>query len=381
VIQSEKPGLSFYTNMPTPYQLDFLDALKDHFVLKAIFFTKIENDRQWKLSVSGGYDVIFLKNSWLARIIHKKITSFHFSWKIINVLLKDDSRFIIVNGTYWSPNVVLSFIIGYLRRKKVFFYGEPIFESSSPVQRWVKKYILAFALRYFTHGILAIGKKAMDGYASFGYKRLLYNIPYNINTDLFKEQNIDADLFEKLKKKWKANGEIILLSSGSLTHRKGMDTLITAFLRIPDLKNVRLLIMGDGPDRSELEAMTLHTSCVTFLGFCEKEEIPAYFRLADIFVFASRYDGWGLVINEAIAGETAIIASVETGAAFDKIVPNINGLLVKAGDIEGYKTAMMELIANPERRRLLIENNKELIKELSSAYNAKIVYDICAAIK
>ena len=59
-----KPSLTFYTNIISPYQLDFFSELAKLFTLRVVFYAQSENDRSWTLSVNEtNYEVIFLKTS------------------------------------------------------------------------------------------------------------------------------------------------------------------------------------------------------------------------------------------------------------------------------------------------------------------------------
>ena len=374
-----KRKLTYYTNMPTPYQLDFIEALAVHFDLKVVFFTARESDRQWDLRKNFNSEIHYttLRNSGLVRWIQRKIVSFHFSILIFPLLFKDPADFIIINGTYWSPNVVLALLISKFRKKKVFYYGEPVFKSSSKLQSWIKKNILAFPLKNFTDATFAIGKLAIISYRELGYRKNLYNIPYNKNTELFKNSNIDISKKTQLIDAYKRSGEAIILTSGSLIERKGMDTLIKAFLLLPGYTNAKLIIMGDGPELASLKTLSKKDPRVLFVGFQDKLWIPVYFAIADIFAFASRYDGWGLVINEAVASGTAIICSDKVGAAVDLLENRRNAIILDSEDVEGFSHAMKELIENEIKRSEIVKNSKDLEPKLSSAYNAKLVYDIC----
>jgi hypothetical protein len=87
-----RPTLSFYTNMPTPYQLDFFSELSKLFSLQVTYFTEREADRQWELPVTDTtYTTRVLKNGFLARWVQRKAVSFHFSRQIIGLLRKDPS--------------------------------------------------------------------------------------------------------------------------------------------------------------------------------------------------------------------------------------------------------------------------------------------------
>jgi glycosyltransferase involved in cell wall biosynthesis len=117
------------------------------------------------------------------------------------------------------------------------------------------------------------------------------------------------------------------------------------------------------------------------LGFKEKEDVPYYYAIADIFIFASRYDGWALVINEAAAADLAIIASNKVGAAMDKIENEYNGYICDPEDVNGFYKYMMLMILDPSRRDQIIDNMRQLKETFSSGYNARLVNEICETYK
>ena len=72
-----KPSLSFYTNIPTPYQLSFFDELSKRFELKVIYFSKSENNRTWDFDFGKcGYEIRFLKNNFISKIVQGKFVDF-----------------------------------------------------------------------------------------------------------------------------------------------------------------------------------------------------------------------------------------------------------------------------------------------------------------
>ena len=372
----DKPVLYFYTNMPTPYQLDFLDALSVHFRLTVVYFSVREKDRQWQLPVSSQkYATIVLKNNVVARTMQRLVSSFHFSAGIIGVAKKSQADMVIVNGSYWSPNVWLALFIHKKRARKTAYWAEPVFAASHKVKRSIKKLLLS-AVFVNTDLLLAIGKKAIECYTGYGYTKMIYNIPYNINTSLFSPAGLDESVMAQLRRTYKSNGELIFLSSGSLVHRKGMDTLIRAFLLLPEHYNAALIIIGAGNEKDKLVALAGADRRIYFAGFQEKEMVPYWFALADVFLFASRYDGWALVINEAMAAGKAIICSYQTGAAYDSLVHRQNALLYDAEDLDGFAAGIQELASDEAMRNQLAERAYEKGIELSSQNMAKKIYDI-----
>ncbi|NJL74785.1 MAG: hypothetical protein HC892_06855 [Saprospiraceae bacterium] len=133
--------LSIYTNIPTPNQLDFFKALADNFFdLQVIYYAYREPNRYWKLHPKVvGYKVVVVKDSILVKPILKKYISFHFSWSIFRIAWNDESPIIIVGGAYNTPNTIIAAIIGKIRRKKVAFFGERLYDTKNIFHYFLKK--------------------------------------------------------------------------------------------------------------------------------------------------------------------------------------------------------------------------------------------------
>lgn len=370
-----KPGLTFYTNMPTPYQLDFFDELKLRFDLTVVYFTAKENDRIWDLRLSGdGYKTVLLENSRSFKWIQQLFPSVHYSRALTEFGDNDANQFVIVNGTYWSPNVVLAIKTAAKRRKTVAFWSEAIFPVSNKLKIFIKR-MLFKPVKDHTDFLMAIGRKAESCFREYGYANEIFNIPYNIRTDLFSGTAMDQVKLVHLQGKFGKGKDVIFLSSGSLIHRKGMDILINAFKRFPRETKAQLLIIGDGEDREILQSLIGGDSRIHLLGFQSKEDVPYFFRIADVFVFASRYDGWGLVINEAVAAGCAVISSDMVGAATDALVDGETAIICKSDDESAFHDAMNRMLDQSERSRFqrAVMDKAEVF---SSEYNAKRVYEI-----
>ena len=374
---SKKKSLSFYTNMPTPYQMDFFNSLSNLFDLKVIYFSDVERDRLWKMrSDVGKYEVIQLNDNFIARIIQRSIVSFHFDWKIRKVLKSDLSDFVIVNGTYWSPNTILSLLHSHKNRKKVFFFSEPVFTASNTFTYWTKWLLLTF-VRKCTDGLMGIGVEALESFKTYGYKKPMYNVPYSIDISCFDKENVEKQKAELFLKKYNPLNKILILSSGSLIKRKGMDILINAFKSAYNNGAAKLLIIGDGPQKAYLQNLSNDGSDIELAGFMDSKDIPYLFNMADIFAFASKYDGWALVINEAIAARLPIICSNKVGAAIDKIKDGVNGMLFDPQDTDTLCKRLATLISDKAERSRLSHNVDMIRYSISSQYNAEIVYGIC----
>jgi len=154
-----------------------------------------------------------------------------------------------------------------------------------------------------------------------------------------------------------SGGIVALLSVGALVPRKGYDVLLAALATIADLP-WRLTIAGAG-DRSPETAAKLEATIaamkldgrVTLAGAVPAEQLAALYVAADLFVLASRFEGYGMAFAEALAHGVPVIGT--RAGALPETVPAEAGILVPPDDSAALAAALRVLIGNAaERRRL-----------------------------
>ena len=138
---------------------------------------------------------------------------------------------------------------------------------------------------------------------------------------------------------------IVLLYSGRLVASKGLDLAFAALARSRLAGRAELLVAGDGPERDALEAAA--PPGVRFLGPQTPAELRALYHRADMLLFPSRYDPWGLVVNEAACASLAAIASDSAGATRDLLEDGKNALVFRGGDGESLRQAFDRLADDP----------------------------------
>lgn len=189
--------------------------------------------------------------------------------------------------------------------------------------------------------IWGVGKYGIDGYKKeFGDRHAYGNLPYFSNLARFA-----------FDRRSQTSRPRTILYSGALIRRKGVDLIARAFAALAAKHSgVRLLIVGEGEMRSEMEN-TL-ASCkdqVEWVGFQHWDALPEFYSRADIFCFPSRYDGWGLALVEALSAGLACIGTDCSGAALEFLTPeNANGWLIKADSLSALETALASAVALPE---------------------------------
>jgi glycosyltransferase involved in cell wall biosynthesis len=157
-----------------------------------------------------------------------------------------------------------------------------------------------------------------------------------------------------------SHGDIVrLLSVGAVVPRKGFDVLIAALATLIDLP-WRLAIAGDRTrDRNATARLDTDIACyalgdrIAALGAVSPERLAALYAEADLFVLASRFEGYGMAYAEAIAHGLPVIGS--TAGAIPDTVPPDAGLLVAPGDVEALAEALRRVIGDAALRRRLAE--------------------------
>jgi phosphatidyl-myo-inositol dimannoside synthase len=150
-------------------------------------------------------------------------------------------------------------------------------------------------------------------------------------------------------------GKKVLLTVSRLDSReryKGHDRVIRTLPRVlqqhPD---TIYLIVGDGDDRLRLDSLTVECGVaknVQFAGLVPPEELPHYFRLADVFVLPSTGEGFGIVFLEAMATGVRVIGGSQDGSR-DALCDGALGTLVDPENIEELTSAILAALDDPVR--------------------------------
>lgn len=156
----------------------------------------------------------------------------------------------------------------------------------------------------------------------------------------------------------------VISAVGRLDHLKGFDVLIEA---VAGLEQGSLLIVGEGPDRSRLEALA------ETLGIGDRvhlpgwaDDAPALVGASDVFVLPSHLESLPLSVLEAMHAGVPVIAT-PVGSVPDVVRHGRTGLLVDVGDAEALQQAIRQLTQDPARRRELGARGQEVARREFSA--------------
>lgn len=370
--------VAILTNIPNPYQIAFFRKLSSqkNIDIFVYYCSNTESDRDWRVDFGYGYNFALLPGITLKKIA----VNCHINPSILKILYQKDYDLVIVGGGYKIPTMLLTILYLNLFHKKWILWSERIrTDDSGIIYRKIKLKLLPIIIET-TSGLIAIGKWARESFRYYGAKKEKICVtPYCSQTCISaRNKNLNSKDICELNKK------ITLLYVGQLIYRKGVDVLLKAFVLLQKYhSNISLFIVGDGNEKESLQALcrNMKISNVKFIGFVQPEKLSDYYEQADIFVFPSRYDGWGVVINEAMEHRLPIISTNRVGATYDLVKNNVNGYIVNVDDVNSLYDRIDHLLNTPTLIQTFGDASQKIIQRLSpeicakqfSAYIKKVV--------
>jgi glycosyltransferase involved in cell wall biosynthesis len=205
--------------------------------------------------------------------------------------------------------------------------------------RWLFRKFRAFAV---------IGKSNRDLYRHYGVpESRLHWAPYSVDTDFFESE------FQKHRPPARKPGPWRIGFAGKLIGRKRPLDLINAAARCKSKNSIQLVIVGDGPLRSEIEKKAQQTRVtIEMRGFLNQSEIVAkgYADLDALLLPSGEYETWGLVVNEAMTGGIPPIVSDMVGCGPDLISEDETGYMFPTGDVNALSNTIDHLVERLESR-------------------------------
>ncbi len=153
--------------------------------------------------------------------------------------------------------------------------------------------------------------------------------------------------------------DLIILSLGSIKPIKGSDILLKAFLNLKkeyiEKNHLKLFYVGDGETKKSLKAIVKKASFeeyVKFYGLISYERVPEIYKLTDIYVIPSLFEGTPKSLLEAMFNNLPIIGS-DTNGINNVITHNKNGLLFKTSDVQDLTNKLKTLVEDSDLRERL----------------------------
>ena len=324
-----KKKVLFTTNLPAPCSVEFFNNLAQFYDLTVIFerTNAADRDKSWERYGAVQFEPIFLSGILVGN-------EFAFCPSIVSYLREKKYDQIII-GDYSSPTGIYAILFMHVCHMDFLIHADGgIIGADSKSKYLLKKYLLSKAGGYMSPGDLT------DKYFRYygDKEKPIYRFPF---TSVSKKDIVSTVLKKEEKKRLRKNlgmadtlaDSYLVLSVGQIIPRKGYDILLNAAAKIN--KNIQILIIGGKATEELSNIINLRKlNNVYFMECIPHGHVCEYMKAADLFVLPTRYDIWGLVINEAMASGLPVITTTRCVSGMELVENGKNGYVIEPENIE-----------------------------------------------
>ncbi len=186
-------------------------------------------------------------------------------------------------------------------------------------------------------------------------------VPNGINVNMFSGIERDYDF----RRQYALDNEKIILFMGRLVYEKGVQHLISAMPKIlAGYHDAKLVIAGKGGMIDELKAQVNSmgiSNKVYFTGYMDSKQVCKMYKCADVSVFPSTYEPFGIVALEAMLSGTPVVVS-DIGGLNEIVEHRENGMKSYAGNPNSIADSILELLYNPQLSQEVVKKAKTMVK-------------------
>lgn len=356
----------YMVNVPSPYMVNYFNELGKYCELTVLFdkATSTERDDSWKEYNFKNFKGIILKG------VSTDVDA-AFCPSVIKYLKKDVYDYIFISNMATPTGIIA---IEYLRWKKIDYFLESeggFAKDGKGFKEKIKKHIMSGAKLYFS--TTPVGDEYFLMYGATKDKLVKYPFTSIYEKDILKKVP-SVEEKKEFRNELSIKEEKVIITVGQFIPRKGFDILLKACEKLS--KNIGVYLVGGTPTDEYIQMKEqLGLDNVHFVGFKRTDELAKYYQSADLFVFPTREDVWGLVINEAMAYGLPIITTDKCIAGLELIKDDENGYIVPVEDVDKLYEKMNKLIMNDTLRKKMGENSLKKIHEYTFENMAKVHMD------
>jgi glycosyltransferase involved in cell wall biosynthesis len=302
--------------------------------MSSVYDPELKLELNWGIDLLTGYKHYVVPN-------HNK-----FLW-LKKKIKEGNYDLLIVNG-YSCSALLYSIFIGKIYSKAIALRLDTVeFSNVKFIRRILKKKVFWMFDKIFNY-FLAIGSLTIKYLKNMGIDESKIKIfSYVVDNDFFKK----GALLTNDQKKWlrdtlKIPDNVkVIISVAKFSEREAPWDLLKTFNLMKD-DNSHLLLVGDGPIRSDLEEYVNNNikNKVTFAGYIKYPELPKYYGISNVFVHTSMNEPWGVSVQEALAAGLPVITSMFVGASYDLIKEGENGFTYESNDVNDLKSKIEKSI-------------------------------------
>lgn len=277
------------------------------------------------------------------------------------ISLARKNRYTAINTHFAVPSGPLGYIIGRLFSipNVLSLHGGDIYDpskKSSPHKSFFFRIAIRFILNHATRVVAQSSNTRGNAITYYKPKKEIGIIPLPFHPPVIPKTKRSELSFDK--------NDFVIVTCGRAVKRKAYDVLIHALFEIKNPR-VKLAILGDGPEKKNLEDLAnylgLHDR-VRFMGFVSEEEKFAFMNVSDLFALTSLHEGFGIVFMEAMFCGKPIVCT-NHGGQTDFLFHEQNALLLDVGDIKSCAAYISRFMSDKKLYARCAAENKRKIRD------------------
>lgn len=340
------------TNYPSPYRVDFFSELAKYVEITVLFENTVEQqthrNKDWFNTNYEAFNAVFLpKDSVKKRI------------KVASKYVLDKEYDFVVLGDYSTPaSVALAAKLMMHRIKYAISVDGAYLRKSSLLKDNIKSLIIRKTEFFLSSSDTS--DEYLIHYGATKEQIYRYNFTSLREKDIRKEV-LSTEEKKEIKKKLGMSDKLSALLVGRFVYIKGIDFVLNNAKKYESIMD--FYIAGDQPTEEYTQIINEKgLTNIHFIGFQRKDKLTEYYQACDLFIFPTRYDPWGLVVNEAMANGMPVLSTDKSSAALHFIKNGINGYVYPVDDNEKYEEYLSALCADEARLIEMGKANLQLIQ-------------------
>ena len=335
------------TNIPSPYRLKFFSELGKKVNLTVLFEKGYSSERNdvWKDYSFENYDGVVLKGISV-------LTDMALAVGYRKYIKKHKNDIIVVSNPA-TPTGISAILYMQLHHIKYCIESDGAFPQENKGIKGVLKTLLYSHSDY----CFTTSEMGMQYFVNYHVKEnRIRTYPFSsvMNKDILDYSEKDSKI-ESTRKELHIQEEKMLLSVGRFIPEKGFENLIQSYNLLPG--DVGVYIVGGTPTAEYLSLISENKkNKIHFLDFMPSELLQKYYLCADVFVFPTHKDVWGLVVNEAMAAGLPVITTDKCISGLEMIRNGSNGYIVKDNDINELTERINELLGHKELKQFCLNS-------------------------
>lgn len=354
----QSPRVAYWNNIPAPYMVERFNTLHDrgNVDLEVWFSERTVPDRSWRID----------EGDWRFRYRYLPRLSLGSRGLALASPVVTAEKPDVLIMQYGAPEYVLAWAGAVLRGWRTAFWVEVTFDT------WIRRrgYAEWLKRRMFPRldGVLTAGEDGAAFARKYGAQDdRIHLVRHVVDAHFYADGAARARASREAERRRLGMTGTVFAYVGRIWQPKGIFDLIDAYEHVRSGGGaVHLVVIGDGRDEDRLRSLLVDRGVdgVTFAGFVQREELPAWYAIADVLVFPTQGDPYGMVVDEAMAAGLPVISTTSAGEIRPRVIPDETGWLVPAQDPGALARAMADAADDPARTHALGERAARRLTDL-----------------